>query len=85
MELKENDLIDKVILGPKRIINGITFIPVLNVTFGCFEGFGAIFGACICPKAFIVIDKDGGISFYNLIYGENPLDIINVVSKNSNE
>lgn len=85
MELKKNDLIDKVIMGPPKIVNDITFIPILSVTFGCFESFGAGFGASICPKAFVVVDKDGNISFYNLIPGENPVDMINAVSNNCDE
>lgn len=85
MELKENDLIDKVIMGPPKIIDDITFVPILSVIFGCFESFGAGFGASICPKAFVVIKKDGSISFYNLISDEKPKDLINAVSQNCDE
>jgi len=85
MELKENDLIDKVILGPPKTIDSITFIPILSVTFGCFKSFGTGFGGSICPKAFVIVDKNGGISFYNMVPGERPADIINAVSQNCDE
>lgn len=85
MELNENELIDKVILGPPKTIDGITFIPILSVTFGCFKSFGSGFGGSIFPKAFVIIDKDGGISFYNMVSGEDPADMVNAVSQNYDE
>ncbi|HHW03772.1 MAG TPA: hypothetical protein GXX35_13370 [Thermoanaerobacterales bacterium] len=80
MELKENELFDRIIMGPPKTVEDITFIPILSVTLGCFKSFGTGFGGSISPKAFIVIDKDGNLSFYNLIPDENPLDIINNIS-----
>ncbi|WP_422443598.1 GerW family sporulation protein [Thermoanaerobacterium sp. DL9XJH110] len=80
MVFKENEFFDEIIMGSPKIINGITFIPLMNVTFGCFDSFSFGFGCCISPRAFIVIDRDEKISFYNLISGENPLDILKNIS-----
>lgn len=85
MELEENQLIDRVVMGPPKTIGNITFIPILSVTFGCFKSFGAGFGGSISPIAFVTIGKDGDMSFYKIVAGKAPDDIINDVRRNRDE
>ena len=66
MSFKNCAIYDKIVLGKPKTIKGLTFIPILNITIGGYDKFGLFFGGTILPKAFIIIDSMGNISFYNI-------------------
>lgn len=76
MKIDENLLYDKIIMGRPQTIKDITFIPVLNIIFGNVKHFGVAIAGSISPKAFIVIDQRGYVSFYKLDNSVAPEDLI---------
>ncbi|HHY71341.1 MAG TPA: hypothetical protein GX519_06820 [Thermoanaerobacterales bacterium] len=66
MSFKNCAIYDKIVLGKPKTIKDLTFIPILDITFGGYDKFGLFFGGSISPKAFIVLDSIGAISFYNI-------------------
>jgi len=79
MNIDENKFSDEIIMGSPKVINDITFIPIIDVSFGCFKSFGFFFGGHIYPKAFITINKDGSYGFFKLS-DDNPEDILKSIS-----
>ena len=77
MGFKNCNLYDKIILGKPKTIKDLTFIPILDITFEGYNKFGYFFGGSISPKAFIVIDSVGVVSFYNLTDDISPSDLLN--------
>ncbi len=66
MSFKNCAIYDKIVLGKPKTIKDLTFIPILDITFGGYDKLGLFFGGSISPKAFIVLDSIGAISFYNI-------------------
>ena len=79
MEFNYNNFSQEVIMGSPKVINGITFIPIVNVTFFCFNTFGFGFGGNISPDAFITIDKNGSYGFFK-ITDKNTGDLLKSIS-----
>lgn len=79
MNIDENKFSDEIIMGSPKVIKDITFIPIMNVSFGCFNTFGFFLGGHISPMAFITINKDGEYGFFKLS-DDNPEDILKSIS-----
>lgn len=66
MNLQNYAICDETVMGSPKVINGLTLIPILDIIFGGYTKSGLGFGCSISPKAFIIIDSTGKVSFYNL-------------------
>lgn len=85
MSFKNCAFYDKIVLGKPKTIKDITFIPILDITFGGYDKFGLFFGGSISPKAFIVIDSIGAVSFYNISADTTPSKLLESITLISDE
>ena len=73
MNLKNFDICDDTIIGKPKVIKDFTLIPVFSIIFGGYSNSCFGFGGSIFPKAFIVIDCNRVVSFYNLSFSEKQI------------
>jgi hypothetical protein len=85
MSFKNCAFYDKILLGKPKTFKGFTFIPIVGVTIGGYGKFGLFFCGSISPKAFIIVDSIGEVSFYQVSNDTTPSKLLESITLLSDE
>lgn len=66
MSFKNYAFYDKIILSKPVTVKGFTFISVIGITIQGYGKYGVFLWGTITPKALIIIDSSGDMSFYKI-------------------
>ncbi|NLZ53964.1 MAG: hypothetical protein GX892_12630 [Thermoanaerobacteraceae bacterium] len=85
MSFKNHAFYDKIMLGKPVAVKSFTFIPIVGITIECFGKFGIFLSGSISPKAFIIIDSIGEVSFYQISSDITPSKLLESITLLSDE
>jgi len=85
MSFKNHAFYDKIMPGKPKTIKGFTFIPIVSVTIRGYGKFGLFFCGSISPTAFIIVDSNGEVSFYQISNDITPSKLLESITLLSNE
>ncbi len=80
MSFKNYAFYDKIILGKPRAIKGFTYIPIVSTTIEGCGNFGIFLWGSLTPKALIVADSSGEISFYPISRDATPSKLLESIA-----
>lgn len=66
MSFKNYAFYDKIMLSKPVTVKGLTFISVVGITIQAYGKYGVFLWSTITPKALIIIDSSGDMSFYKI-------------------